>query len=353
MGPAEELNPARSAAAPVRRPTMRDVARVAGVSLSTVSRVVNGSPVDEAMAGRVADAVELLGYRHNVVAGSLRSARGLSASIGVIFEDVSNPFFSAIHRGAEDVARERSVFAFAGSSDEDAAQERQLAEAFLSRGVDGLVVVPAGTDHSYLLRDVHAGVALVFVDRPPRFLDADTVLSDNEGGAYAATARLIAVGHRRIGFLGDSPDIHTGAERLAGYRRALAEQGIPADPQLIRHPAFRAADAADVTRELLALAEPPTALFSAQNLISEAVLRTLHELGLERTIAVVGFDDITLADIVVPGLSVVVQDSYEMGREAATLLFSRLDGYDGPSRRVVLPTRLVERASSRIAPPSS
>jgi LacI family transcriptional regulator len=350
MAPASDLNPARSAPAPVRRPTMRDVARVAGVSLSTVSRVVNGSPVDEAMARRVTEAVELLGYRHNVVAGSLRSARGLSASIGVIFEDVSNPFFSAIHRGAEDVARDRSVFAFAGSSDEDAAQERQLAEAFLSRGVDGLLVVPAGSDHSDLLRDVHAGVALVFVDRPPRFLDADTVLSDNEGGAFAATSQLIAAGHRRIGFMGDSPEIHTAAERLAGYRRALAEHGLKADPALIRHPAFRAADAGAVARELLELPEPPTALFTAQNLISAVVLRTLHELELAEQVAVFGFDDIVLADIVRPGLSVVAQDPYEMGREAATLLFSRLDGYDGPSRRVVLPTRLIERASSRIAP---
>jgi LacI family transcriptional regulator len=331
---------------------MRDVARVAGVSLSTVSRVVNGSPVAEDLARRVVDAVELLGYRHNVVAGSLRSARGLSASIGVVFEDVSNPFFSAIHRGAEDVARSRSVFTFAGSSDEDAARERQLAEAFLARGVDGLVVVPAAGDHSYLLRDVRAGVALVFVDRPPRFLDADTVLSDNEGGAYAATAQLIAAGHRRIGFLGDSPEIHTAAERLAGYQRALAEHGLGLDPQLVRHPAFRAVDAAAVTRELLELPEPPTALFSAQNLISAAVLRTLHELGLAQTVAVAGFDDILLADVVDPGLTVVAQDSYAMGREAAALLFSRLDGYDGPSRRVVLPTRLIERASSRIAPPS-
>src|SRR3954467_10546178 len=150
-----------------RRPTMREVAAVAGVSLSTVSRVVNGGGgVRADLAERVRDAVELLGYRHNLAASTLRRADRQSASIGLIFEDVSNPFFSAVHRGVEDVARERGVLTFAGSSDEVPERERELAEAFGSRGVDGLVIVPAATDHSYLLRDRAAGVALVFVDRP-------------------------------------------------------------------------------------------------------------------------------------------------------------------------------------------
>ena len=163
---------------------MRDVAALAGVSLSTVSRVVSGSQqVDPELAVKVEKAVEMLGYRHNLAAGNLRRADGLSASIGLVFEDVSNPFFSAVHRGVEDVARSRSVLTLAGSSDEDPARERELVEAFLGRRVDGLVIVPASADHSYLARDVAAGMALVFVDRPPRFIDADAVVSDNAGGA--------------------------------------------------------------------------------------------------------------------------------------------------------------------------
>ena len=174
-----------------RRPTMRDVAALAGVSLSTVSRVVTGSQqVDPELAVKVEKAVEMLGYRHNLAAGNLRRADGLSASIGLVFEDVSNPFFSAVHRGIEDVARSRSVLTFAGSSDEDPARERELTEAFLGRRVDGLVIVPAAPDHSYLARDVAAGMALVFVDRPPRFIDADAVVSDNVGGARTAVAHL-------------------------------------------------------------------------------------------------------------------------------------------------------------------
>src|SRR4051812_10141178 len=210
-----------------RRPTMKDVAGVAGVSLSTVSRVVNGSPpVAPELAVKVQRAIELLGYRHNHSAGTLRRANGQSSSIGLIFEDVANPFFAAIHRGVEDVARARSVVTFAGSADEDPARERELTEAVLARRVDGLVIVPTPSDHSYLLRDVAAGIALVFVDRPPQSVDADCVLSDNRGGAARATAHLIAHGHRRIAYIGPRPELFTSVERLAGYRDGLAAAGI-------------------------------------------------------------------------------------------------------------------------------
>jgi LacI family transcriptional regulator len=334
-----------------RRPTMRDVAALAGVSLSTVSRVVAGNQhVDPDLALKVEKAVEMLGYRHNLAAGNLRRADGLSASIGLVFEDVSNPFFSAVHRGVEDVARARSVLTFAGSSDEDATRERELTEAFLGRRVDGLVIVPTSADHSYLMREVAAGMALVFVDRIPRFIDADAVVSDNAGGARAAVAHLAEAGHRRIAFLGDRPDIFTAAERLRGYRDAIAELGGERDDGLVHHPAFRAVDVDATVRALLSGPSPPTALFTAQNLITLATLRTLHELGVQHEIAVVGFDDIPLAELLQPGVTVVAQDPYAIGRRAAELLFSRLDGYHGPSRREVLPTTLITRGSGEIPP---
>jgi LacI family transcriptional regulator len=337
-----------------RRPTMRDVAALAGVSLSTVSRVVAGNQqVDPDLAVKVEKAVEMLGYRHNLAAGNLRRADGLSASIGLVFEDVSNPFFSALHRGVEDAARTRSVLTFAGSSDEDPSRERELTEAFLGRRVDGLVIVPTSADHGYLARDVAAGMALVFVDRIPRFIDADAVVSDNVGGARTAVAHLAEAGHRRIAFLGDQPGIFTAEERLRGYRDALAEHGIGGDDALVRHPAFRAVDVDATVRELLGGPNPPTALFTAQNLITLGTLRTLHELGLEHTIAVVGFDDVPLGELLQPGVTVVAQDPYGLGRRAAELLFSRLDGYRGPSRREVLPTTLITRGSGEIAPGTS
>src|SRR3954452_14788644 len=201
-----------------RRPTMREVAAVAGVSLSTVSRAINGDPkVDPQLADRVREAVVMLGYRRDVTATTLRRADRLSASIGLVFDDVANPFHATLHRGIEDVARAHGVLAFAGSSDEDTERERELVQAFLSRRVDGLIIVPAGTDHGYLVRDRDAGVALVFVDRPPAFMDADVVLSDHAWGARAAPAPLLEAGHRRIGYLGARRAIHSASERLRGY----------------------------------------------------------------------------------------------------------------------------------------
>jgi len=333
-----------------RRATMRDVAGIAGVSLSTVSRVVNGSAgVRPDLAERVQDAVQLLGYRHNMTASALRRSDKQSASIGLIFEDVSNPFSSALHRGIEDVARERGFLVLAGSSDEEPERERELAEAFGARGVDGMIIVPAATDQSYLQRDVAAGVALVFVDRPARFIDADAVVTDNVGGAASAVSHLIAAGHRRIGFLGDRPDVHTAAERLRGYREALERHGLAVDPALVRS----GVDAGERTRELLSGPDAPTALFTSQNLISIGAVRAVHELGLHHQVALVGFDDIALADVVEPGITVVAQDPPELGRRAAELLFSRLDGYSGASRRVVVPTTLVARGSGELAPPGA
>jgi LacI family transcriptional regulator len=345
--------PERPAAAldarrPTRRPTMREVAAVAGVSLSTVSRVVNGVGVDPDLARRVREAVTLLGYRRDLTASTLRRSDRVSATIGLLIEDVANPFFSALQRSVEDVAVGRSVLAFAGSSDEDPARERQLVEALLARGVDGLIVAPTGADQSYLARDRQAGVALVFVDRPPRFLDADVVVSDNAGGAYAAVAHLIEHGHRRIAFLGDRPEIHTAVERLRGYRKALADQGLDEDPALVRQGLIAPAQTRAATRELLRAADPPTALFTSQNLITIGAVGVLHELGLQHVVALVGFDDVALAEALDPPLTVVAQDAARLGRAAAERLFARLDGDDGPSHRIELRTTLIQRGSGEV-----
>jgi LacI family transcriptional regulator len=334
-----------------RRPTMKEVATLAGVSLATVSRVVNGDgKVRPDLVRRVNEAVTLLGYRRDLTATNLRRADRASASIGLVFDDVANPFHAALLRGVETVARTRGVLPLVGSSDEDPVRERELAEAFLARRVDGLIVVPAGPDHSYLRAERDAGVALVFVDRPPAFIDADCVLSDNAGGASAATVHLIERGHRRIGFLGDRTQIFTAVERLRGYREALTEHGIQYDASLVRMDLHDSAAASAAAGDLLGADEPPTALFSAQNLITIGTVQRLRALDLHRRIAVVGFDDLTLADAVEPGLTVVAQDAHELGRLTAELLFARLDGEDGPTRRVEVPTTLIERGSGELVP---
>ena len=333
------------------RPTMRDVAALAGVSLATVSRVVNGSPaVDPVLAERVRAAAAKLGYRRDETASALRRADRISTSVGLIIEDISNPFFSAVQRGFEDVARSRGVLVFSGSSDDDPERERQLADAFAARRVDGLVIVPAGADQSYLLRERQAGVPLVFVDRPPRFIDADAVLSDNAGGARAATEHLLRGGHRRIGYLGDRERIFTATERRRGYGEALATERLTPDPGLIRMELADPEAARAAARELLSAAEPPTALVTGQNLITIGALNALRDLALQHEVALVAFDDVPLANLLEPGVTTVAQDPVALGRRAAELIFARLDGDTGASRTAIVPTELITRGSGEIAP---
>ena len=208
---------------------MHDVAAAAGVALKTVSRVVNDEPgVNPVTAERVREAIRRLGYRRNESARFLREGR--TASIGLVIEDVSDPFYSGVSRAVETVARRHGHLLFTGSSEEDPDLEREIVMAFCARRVDGLIIVPAGTNHEYLRPELTAGVAIAFVDRPPEpGLEADTVLTDNHGGAAQGVAHLIRHGHRRIAFLGDDPAIYTARERLRGYRTALAEAGLPYD----------------------------------------------------------------------------------------------------------------------------
>jgi LacI family transcriptional regulator len=333
-----------------RRPTMKDVAALAGVSLSTVSRTVNGDvAVREDLAAKVRHAVELLGYQRDEAASALRRTGRVSSSVGIIVEDVANPFFSLVHRGVEDFSRERRFLTFAGSSDDDDQRERDLATAFVARRVDGLLIAPAGRDHRYLERERAAGVPLVFVDRPARWLEADAVVSDNAGGSAAAISHLAAAGHRRIAFLGDRPELFTTAERLTGYRTGLAAQGIEYDDALVRVGLDERAGYT-AALELLDAPEPPTAIFSAQNFVSIGVLRALHERERRETVGHVGFDDVALSDLLRPALTVIAQDPYELGRTAAGVLFERLDGDASPPRRVVLATRLVARGSGELPP---
>ena len=335
----------------VRRPTMRDVAAVAGVSLSTVSRAVRDDPkVDPDLARRVRDAIEVTGYRRDLTASTLRRADRASLSIGVVVEDVGNPFFAAVSRGVEEVLRGRGVLAFVGSSDRDPTREQGLTEAFLDRRVDGLVISPTGPDHGYLTRDRDAGVPLVFIDRPAAFLDADVVVSDNAGGAATGTDHLIGHGHRKIAFLGDRLDVFTAAERLAGYKDALQRRGLPYDDGLVVTGIRSSNESETSTVALFRSSDPPTALFTAQNEITVGAVRALRRLDLHRAVAVVGFDDLELADLVDPGLSVITQDPPELGRAAARLLFRRIDGDRSPYRRVEVPTRLIARGSGEITP---
>jgi LacI family transcriptional regulator len=321
------------------------------VGLKTVSRVVNSEPgVSPGLEAKVRRAIAQLGYQRDVNAATLRRLGRKTQTIGLVLEDVSNPFSSALHRAVEDAARERGVLVFAGSCDEDAARERELIASFRERRVDGILVVPASRDHTYLYDERRAGTALVFVDRPASHLDADTVVSDNLRGARQAVRHLLERGHRRIGFLGDLLSIATAQQRLSGYTRELESAGIDLDAALVRTELRDPEAAARAVAELLALPEPPTALFTAQNLLTIGGVRALRAAGRERRIALIGFDDVSLADMLDPPVSVVAQDPQAMGRAAAERLFRRLDGDVSPAVHVVVPVTLIARGSGEIPP---
>jgi LacI family transcriptional regulator len=330
---------------------MRDVAALAKVSIKTVSRVVNGeSGVSPSLVRRVVAAGERLNYRHNLTASSLRRSDGRSATIGVVLEDVSNPFSSALHRAIEDVAVQRGVLVLAGSSDEDENRERQLVSAFASRRVDGLIIQPSSLDHGYLLTERKAGTAIVFVDRPPAFLDADTVLTDNAVGVRRGVKHLIEHGHRRIGYLGDMRTIATAAERYRGYLEELDDQSVKVDDRLVRLDLRGIEKSEAAVTELLRQSPPPTALFTGQNLITIGAFRALRRLGLHQRVALIGFDDILLADLLEPGITVIAQDPAAIGRTAAQVLFSRLDGDRSPTQHHIVLTRMITRGSGEILP---
>jgi LacI family transcriptional regulator len=328
---------------------MRDVASAADVSIKTVSRVVNGEPgVSAVTAARVGAAIAHLGFARNDVARSLRSGR--AGALGLIIEDVANPFYSAIARAVEDVASERGHILITGSCEEDPTRERRLALRLLRRMVDALLIVPAGSDHRYLLPELSIGTPIVFLDRPSQGVAADTVLLDNMGGARAGAEHLLRQGHERIAFIGDSSDLYTAGERLAGYRAALADAGREARGELIRAGSHDATHAAHSAQMLLALppGRRPTAMLCANNRNTIGVLRALR--NAPSPIALVGFDDFELADMLATPVTVVRHSPEEMGRIAAELAYRRLGGYAGASEHRTIPCELVIRGSGEVGP---
>lgn len=337
---------------PKGRPTLRDVARLADVSPKTVSRVVNGEEgVVAVKVAAVQRAIAKLGYRPNFTASSLRRANGRTAAIAAVLEDVSNPFSSALHRALEDVARERGVMIFAGSVDEDPQRERELIHAFTTRQADALVVVPASASQRYLASEVNAGTPVVFVDRPPVGVDVDAVLVDNHAGAAEAVHHLVAHGHRDIAYLGDLQSIVTARQRFQGFKEALSDHGIRPAPEHIVHDLHTEDGARQAAHRLLLADTPPTALFTSQNVVTIGAIRALRALAFQDQVALVGFDDFPLADLLQPAVSVVAQDPSAMGRLAALLIFRRLDGESWEPTTHLVATRLIRRGSGEIPGP--
>ncbi|GHJ39414.1 LacI family DNA-binding transcriptional regulator [Streptomyces sp. TS71-3] len=329
--------------------TMRDVAKRLGVSPMTVSRALRGQRgIGEDTRKRVLAEVAAIGYRPNKRARNLRSG-GPNELIGLVVTNLANPFYSQLAVGVEQVCVGYGARVMLGSTGEDPQAEREVVADMVERGVDGLVVVPAGHDHSHLGGDLLNGTPVVLAASPPMGIEVDCVLVDDFGGTRQACRELIARGHRRIGFLGLPPSLWTGSERFRGYALALEEAGIAMDERYVSRHRGDSALAEKAARGMLALDEPPTALLTANNRNTVGALRALRDRpDGSKAITVAGFDDIELADMLDLPLTVVSYDPVEVGRVAASLLFERQTSTVSPQpRRVTISTTLVDHPTPR------
>ena len=324
--------------------TMRDVAAHAGVSPKTVSRVLrNEGYVRDEVRERVQQSVRELQYVPNALAVSFRSGR--ESAIGVAVPDIADPFFAEIIRAVEAVARARHTGVIVTSLGNDAGHEQEGVENLLKRQIAGLIACPIGPDQSYL-RPWQARTAMVFVDRAPGKLVADSVIEDDEGGGREATAHLLERGHRRIAFVGDAYRFRTTALRLQGYREALAEAGVRPDEELVYLGDTDGDEFDAALRTWEQLASPPTAIFSSNARCSLDTVPALQRLDWTDA-ELVSFGDFPMAGALTPPITVIDQDPGEVGRFAAERLFLRIDQPDKRLRRkTVLPVRLVERGSA-------
>jgi LacI family transcriptional regulator, galactose operon repressor len=337
-----------------KRPTMREVADSARVSLMTVSRVVNGEPgvLPETVA-RVERAIRKLGYQRNDMARQLRRKEQRTQTIGLLVDDLANPFFATLARAVEDAAMLHSCVVLIGSSNDSLRREREVVSAFLARRVDGLILVPVAGSHRFLQAQQALGLKVVCADRPADSLRADTVLAGNRSGAREAVTHLLRQGHRRIGYLGDRDDIWSVRERYAGFTEALAAEGLAPEPDLVRHGLRSRADAANAAVAMIRQPSPPTALFASNDLVTMGVVDGLHggpAAAAAGNVALVGFDEFALADKLVPPVTVVAQDPAALGAACAQLLFARIGGDTSPSRQTMPLPRLMVRGSGEIAP---
>ncbi|WP_250007479.1 LacI family DNA-binding transcriptional regulator [Actinoplanes sp. M2I2] len=330
----------------VRRPTLTQVAELAGVSLKTASRALNQEPNVAASTGRrVRDAADLLGYRLNGIARELRRG-ATSALVGLVSGDLTNPFYSAVASGIERELRQHGLLLITANNDEDAMLERSLVDAFLERRVRALLVVPSADDHEYLAIEGNRGVPFVFLDRPPDGLAADAVLIDNVGGARSAGDHLLAAGHRRIALVGDLVRMAPQRGRIDGFVGAMRAAGNDAWEPYLRTDVHDVRHAERTVRDLLALDPAPTAIFTTNNRLTTGALRAMR--GLADRPALVGFDDFDLADVL--GTTVVAHDMTALGREAARLAHERISGHSGPARTIVISTSVITRGSGERPP---
>ncbi len=328
--------------------TISDVAKRAGVSTMTVSRVINNaSYISPETRERVEKAIAELGYVPNALARSLRFKQ--TKTIALVLTDITNPFFTTLARGVEDVASEQGFSVIFCNTDESESEEAEYLNVLLQKQVDGILLVPACCEKDLIVSIQSRGSPVVLLDRRIPGAKVDTVRCDSEQGAYQVVRHLLNLGHKRIAILAGPQSISTSVDRVAGYRRAMSEAGLDRNAQLVYHAGFTQEGGYQMTKQVRANRVRPTALFAGNNFIAMGIFRSLREAGLRvpDDLSVVAFDDLLVEFVMDPFLTVVAQPAYEMGRQATELLLTRLAG-EGPAepQEIVLPIELIVRKSS-------
>lgn len=332
-----------------KAPTMHDVANAAQVSIATVSAFINGtSKVSPKLTRRIENAISVIGYEPNAVARSLKT--GMTHTIGVVVTDICNPFFSDMVSSVQHALNRAGYAAMVCSNDENPKLQGEQVKLLIDRAVEGLIIAPAGGDGQ--LKDLLSTVRkpVVLIDRTCKGLDADTVTLNNRQAAEEAISYLLGLGHQRVGYISGSLDTSTGRDRLDGYRQALEEAGLPYRADLVREGNFNEADGYRAAMQLLARPDRPSAIFSANNLMTIGTMKAIRDLKLScpEDVSVACLDDFPWADVFHPRLTTVAQPVQALGEHAVNLMLARLANTDAKvSENIVLKGNLTIRESCR------
>jgi LacI family transcriptional regulator len=327
-------------------PTVLDVAKRAGVAPITVSRVINNSGyISQITRERVEAAVKELGYVPNTIARGLRSKRTMT--LALVVTDITNPYFTLMARGVEDVAGESGYTVVYCNSDESEAKEEKYANILAQRQVDGVLLVPSCGNVKTIKFLMSNDITVVALDRRVSGVEIDSVRSDSENGANRLIKLLIGLGHKRIAIITGPKDVSTSVDRVTGYQQALTESGL-SENELVYYGAFTQESGYEFTNQAMLHSPKPTAIFGANNFITIGIIKALQDLkvGVPGDVSVVGFDDLPESMLVSPFLTVAAQPAYEMGRMATELLLKRIsEKRYGGYQELILPTEIIERGS--------